>query len=133
MFKQNLIKVKTDSHKEIIDITKTVTKELRDSGLKNGLINVFIPHTTACVTVNENDRKLWKDLMEFINKLVDSNVNYSHQPNADAHILSSLIKATLTIPFINGAINLGTYQKILLIELDGPRTRQINITLLSLD
>lgn len=133
MFQQTTIDVNTDSKKEIHDITNIVTNAIKESGQSRGLVNILTPHTTACITLNENDPNLWEDILRKLADLVNPEGRYKHQPNADAHIISSIIKSSVTMTFSEGRVNLGTYQRILLIELDGPRQRKINMTILSPD
>lgn len=132
MFKQTTIEVNTNSKKEIQDITHIINNTIKESGQRRGLVNIVIPHTTACLTLNESDPNLWEDILRKFGELVDPNGKYKHQPNADSHILSSIIKSSVTVP-LEENINLGTYQRILLIELDGPRKRKITVTILSPD
>lgn len=129
MFSQFKNEIRTQSRKTIIDITELVTGALQRCGQVEGLINVFIPHTTACVTINERDEALWRDITGKLASLVEPNGGYKHRPNADAHIMASIIKPSVTIPFTKGTLNLGTYQRVLFIDLDGPRTRDVIITI----
>lgn len=131
MFKQIDREVGTKTRREIIDITNLVTEAISKNKDSKGLVNIYTPHTTACITINEYEKDLKKDIMETINSIAPSDGDYNHQVNADAHIVSSIIKPSITIPFKNGYLNLGTYQRILFFELDGPRNRAIKITLMS--
>lgn len=131
MFKQIDRKVETKTRREIIDITNLVTEVISKNKDSKDLVNIYTPHTTACITINEYEKDLKKDIMETINSIAPSDGDYHHQVNADAHIVSNIIKPSITIPFKNGSLNLGTYQKILFLELDGPRNRAIKNTLMS--
>ena len=133
MFQQTTIDLNTNSKKEIQDITNIITNAIKESGQSRGLVSILTPHTTACITLNENDPNLWKDILRKLEDLIDPEGKYKHRPNADAHIISSIIKSSVTMPFNEGRVNLGTYQRILLIELYGPRSRKINMTILSAD
>jgi secondary thiamine-phosphate synthase enzyme len=131
MFIQINREIETKTRREIIDITKLVTEIISKNKDIKGLVNIYTPHTTACITINEYEKDLKKDIIETINSIAPIDGDYHHQVNADAHIVSSIIKPSTTIPFKNGSLNLGTYQRILFLELDGPRNREIKITLMS--
>ena len=129
-------KVKTDKRLKVIDITNYVEKTVRKSGIKEGILIVFEPHTTAAITINENDPDLFEDLLHIYTKIAPIEHRYQHnlkyagvpkEQNAHAHILSSLIKPSVTIPITNGSIQLGTWQRVLFVEMDGPRTRKVYI------
>jgi len=129
-------KVKTGKRLEIIDITNYIEKIVRKSGIKEGILIVFEPHTTAAITINENDPDLFEDLLHIYTKIAPIEQRYKHnlkyagvsgEQNAHAHILSSLIKPSVIVPITNGRIQLGTWQRILFIEMDGPRTRSIHV------
>jgi len=129
-------KVKTGKRLEIIDITNYIEKIVRKSGIKEGILIVFEPHTTAAITINENDPDLFEDLLHIYTKIAPIEQRYKHnlkyagvsgERNAHAHILSSLIKPSVIVPITNGRIQLGTWQRILFIEMDGPRTRSIHV------
>ncbi|MEM2183020.1 MAG: secondary thiamine-phosphate synthase enzyme YjbQ [Candidatus Bathyarchaeia archaeon] len=121
---------------EIINVTGRVNEVVERSGVRNGLINIWAPHTTATITVNENDPDLWEDIIATIERLVPIKGNYRHnakygwipsEQNAHAHILSSLIKPCVTIPLKDGRMLLGTWQSILFIEMDGPQMRTVQV------
>ncbi len=121
---------------EILNVTSNVTKIIEESGITNGMVNVWIPHATAAIAVNEHDTELWNDILKVLVRLVPINGNYSHnakyrwttsEQNAHAHILSCLIKPNVTVPLENGKMQLGTWQSILIIEMDGSRNRRINV------
>jgi len=107
-----------------------VEKELKKTGIKKGLLHVFIPHATAAVTINENaDPNLPRDINDFLNKLVKKGV-WMHDRmdgNADGHIKASLIGSSTSVPVENGEMLLGRWQDIFLCEFDGPRKRRIII------
>ena len=129
-------KVKTGKRLEVIDITNDVEKIIRKSGIKEGVLIVFEPHTTAAITINENDPELFEDLINIYTKIAPIEQRYQHnlkyegvpgEQNAHAHILSSLIKPSVIVPITNGRTQLGTWQRILFIEMDGPRTRNVYV------
>lgn len=119
--------VKSSKRSEFINITHDVNKVLKDSGVQNGVCTVYVPHTTAGVTVNEGaDPDVVKDIIMKLDKLVPQNDGYSHsEGNSDAHIKASMMGASETFLIENGTIALGTWQKIYFCEFDGPRTRKV--------
>ena len=126
--------VRTSQRLEIIDITDEVSRAVKETRVTDGLVAIWTPHTTAAVTVNENDPDLWKDILELYVKIAPIEDEYRHnrkyaglskEQNAHAHILSSLIKPGLTVPISNGVPILGMWQRFLFDELDGPRSRKI--------
>jgi len=129
-------KVKTGKRLEVIDITNDVEKIIRESGIKEGILIVFEPHTTAAITINENDPELFEDLINIYTKIAPIEQRYQHnlkyegvpgEQNAHAHIISSLIKPSVIVPITDGRTQLGTWQRILFIEMDGPRTRNVYV------
>ncbi len=110
-----------------MDITQEVRSNIENSGIKEGSCNIFVPHTTAGVTINENaDPAVKKDIIQHLHKIIPKNANFSHmEGNSDAHIKSSLTGPSLTVLIHNGKLILGTWQGILFAEYDGPRTRKV--------
>ena len=130
------ISLKTGKKFEIVDITEDVHKVIEGSGVERGLVNLWIPHTTAALAVNEHDPDLWEDILSAMTRLVPVKADYRHnakygwspgEQNAHAHILNCLIKPGVNVPLENGKMKLGTWQSILFIELDGPRSRSLHI------
>jgi len=121
------ISVKTSSRVELIDITHLVEKVVSESKIKSGLCTVYVPHTTAAVTINENaDPSVRKDIIAELNKIVPFDDNYSHlEGNAAAHIKASIIGSSETILVNGGNLVLGTWQGIYFCEFDGPRNRKV--------
>lgn len=119
------IVVNTSTKKEILDITNEVSKNLEN--LENGVIVLNILHTTAALTTADLDPGTDLDFLEFLEGITpDVQWRHPHDPaHTPAHLLSSLIGTTLSIPVQNGKLQLGTWQEIILVELDGPRERQI--------
>lgn len=120
--------INTSKREEFIDITNLIENELIKNKLKNGILHVFVPHATAGITINENaDLNLPNDINNFLNKLVKKGV-WMHDKidgNADAHIKTSLIGNSISVPIENGKMQLGRWQDIFLCEFDGPRKRKI--------
>lgn len=121
------INVRTESPQQFIDITHTARLVVRESGVTRGTCQVFVPHTTAAVTINENtDPNVQQDLLNVLEKLIPTKGSYLHsEGNAHAHAKASLIGATVTVFIESGQLVLGTWQSIYLCEFDGPRTRNV--------
>jgi secondary thiamine-phosphate synthase enzyme len=126
------ISVKTSSRVELIDITHLVEKVVSESKIKSGLCIVYVPHTTAAVTINENaDPSVRRDIIAELNKIVPLDDNYSHlEGNAAAHIKASIIGSSETILVNGGSLVLGTWQGIYFCEFDGPRNRKVIIKII---
>ncbi len=121
------IKVNTSRRQEFIDITENVRKIVRQSGIESGIALVFVPHTTAGITINEHaDPSVKADIQNRLSELVPDDAHYQHlEGNADAHIKSVIVGSSISIIVENGEPLLGTWQGIFLAEFDGPRTRKI--------
>lgn len=117
--------VKTSQRTEFVSITHSVSRILSKSGIKEGACIVYVPHTTAAVTINENaDPSVPRDIVSEINKVIPFNDNYAHlEGNSAAHIKASLIGPSVYIPVTKGKLALGTWQGIFFCEFDGPRNR----------
>jgi secondary thiamine-phosphate synthase enzyme len=126
------ISVKTSSRVELIDISHLVEKVVSESKIKSGLCIVYVPHTTAAVTINENaDPSVRRDITSELNKIVPFDDNYSHlEGNAAAHIKASIIGPSETILVNGGSLVLGTWQGIYFCEFDGPRNRKVIIKII---
>jgi secondary thiamine-phosphate synthase enzyme len=123
--------VKTNSRFEMKDITDQVKSVLRKNNVKDGVCYVFVPHTTAAVTINENaDPDVPRDIIMELDKVIPLHDNYSHmEGNSAAHIKSSAIGASEVIFIENGDLVLGTWQSLFFCEFDGPRTRKVYVKL----
>ncbi len=119
--------VKTRSRIEMVDITSSVQKELDNSGLKNGICLVYVPHTTAGVTINEGaDPAVCDDIIKKLAELVPAGAGYRHlEGNADSHIKATLTGSSVMVIIENGKLVLGTWQRIFFCEFDGPRSRRV--------
>ena len=124
--------VQSSSHTSLIDITQQVRSIVNESGIKNGVCYIFIPHTTAGVTINENaDPDVKSDMLMEINKIIPLNDSYRHiEGNSAAHIKASLFGNSETIFLQDGRLQLGTWQGIFFCEFDGPRARQVWVNLI---
>jgi secondary thiamine-phosphate synthase enzyme len=120
------ISVKTTTRSELIDITGKVSAFVQESRMQDGLVVVFVPHTTAGVTINENaDPSVKADILMELDKNIPHNDNYTHlEGNSAAHIKSSMMGPSLTVIVEGGRLVLGTWQGIFLCEFDGPRNRK---------
>lgn len=124
--------VRTSSRVELVDITSKVEEVISASKVESGICIVFVPHTTAAITINENaDPSVQRDILYELNKLVPFNDNYSHtEGNSAAHIKSSIIGASRSIIIQDGSLKLGTWQGIYFCEFDGPRNRKVWIKII---
>lgn len=124
--------VKSGQHTAMIEITREVKNLVKESGINNGLCVVFIPHTTAGITINENaDPDVIRDFLMEINKLIPLSDGYHHsEGNSAAHIKSSMMGFSQTIIIEDGHLLLGTWQGIYFMEFDGPRIRKIHVKII---
>ncbi len=123
------ISINTKNRSEMIEITARVEEELRRSGLKDGVCFLFVPHTTAGITINEHaDPSVEADIQAMFNKLVPWEASYRHlEGNSAAHVKSSLIGNSVIVLVESGHLELGTWQGIFFCEFDGPRSRKLYI------
>jgi secondary thiamine-phosphate synthase enzyme len=121
------LRVATKDRKHIVDITATLNRLIQSKKLQDGLCHVFLPHTTAALTTGEMGEGTEEDLLEVAEKIIPAiKFRHAHDPShAWSHMAASLIGASLAVPVENGELRLGTWQSVLLVELDGPRERQI--------
>jgi secondary thiamine-phosphate synthase enzyme len=119
--------VPTHSRTEMINIDDLIRCALDESKVQSGICYVFVPHTTAGITINENaDPNVVRDILMEVNKIIPLQDNYSHlEGNAAAHIKSSLVGCSQLIPVEDGRLALGTWQSIFFCEFDGPRQRKV--------
>jgi secondary thiamine-phosphate synthase enzyme len=123
------IAVRTEGAQQFLDITQQVRMVVRESGVKSGECHVFIPHTTAAVTINENaDPNVRKDILNRLEEIAPASGSYLHsEGNSHAHIKSSIVGASLVVFVEAGQLVLGTWQSIFLCEFDGPRSRNVMV------
>ena len=126
---QTKLSVRTSTREEFIDITARVAEAVREMNLHDGTVTVFVPHTTAGVTINENaDPSVVHDMLYALDKAVPDDRRFQHaEGNSTAHVKSSLIGPSLQVIVNNGQLVLGTWQGIYFCEFDGPRTRSLLI------
>ncbi len=126
------LEVSTGDRTQLVDITNQIEKLVSQSGVKEGTCLLYVPHTTAGLTINENaDPTVPADIIMGINKLIPFDDNYKHiEGNSAAHIKSSIIGVSLTIFVTGGKLFLGTWQGIYFCEFDGPRRRKVLIKII---
>jgi secondary thiamine-phosphate synthase enzyme len=126
-------KLQTKQKQSLVDITAQLEEAVKKSGIKNGIMNVYVTHSTAAIIINENyDPNVCEDIIECLNKLAPSGV-WKHDRvdnNADAHIKAAICGPSETIPIKDGKIMLGTWQSPMLACFDGPKTRKLIITII---
>jgi len=126
------IRVRTDRKRQMIDLTSQVTSIVAESGLAEGLCNVYVAHATAAIVVNENDDpNVCVDTLDALDKLIPAGI-WRHDRvdgNAASHIQAAILGPSETLPIREGRLVLGTWQAVMLVELDGPRDRRVIVTL----
>jgi len=127
--------LQSSGRSQLIDITSQVREAVTASGIREGLCTIFIPHTTAAVTINENaDPDVVRDFLYELDKIVPWQDGYRHaEGNSAAHLKSSLIGVSKQVLIENGRLILGTWQGIYFCEFDGPRTRRVLVRIDSSD
>lgn len=128
----DVLRVSTGSLKEVVDLTDRIQSLIRRANLREGLCTLFIAHTTAALTTGEIGEGTEEDLLEIVERIVPSiRFRHAHDPtHAWSHMAASLLGPSLTIPVTDGQLALGTWQSVMLVELDGPRERTVSVTLL---
>jgi secondary thiamine-phosphate synthase enzyme len=126
------LKIQTDSRITLIDVTEKVNGAVAESGVKSGLCNLFTPHTTAAIIVSENwDPDVTTDMIMQLEKIVPRAGGYRHdEGNSQAHILSVMLSTSINVPVRSGKLALGRWQGVMFAELDGPRDRSLNVTVI---
>lgn len=124
-----IISLQSRSRTEMIDITAQVQEALRASGLSEGSCLIFVPHTTAAVTINENaDPTVREDILKVLNQIIPWDAGYRHlEGNSAAHVKATLVGASQTVGVEKGRLQLGTWQGIFFCEFDGPRRRTVRL------
>ena len=124
--------VQTSQRIELIDVTHRVAELVSEDGVEEGVCLVYVPHTTAAVTINENaDPSVCRDLLAKLNQLIPADDAYTHvESNSDAHVKSTLVGCSEVIPVSDGHLVLGTWQGIYFCEFDGPRQRRLVVMVL---
>lgn len=125
--------VRTSAQTEFIDITRSVQDAVSKTGVEEGICIIFIPHTTAAITINENaDPSVPQDIVMELNKIVPFKDQYRHtEGNSPAHIKASLLGSSQTVLIESGKLVLGTWQGIFFCEFDGPRSRKVHVKVIA--
>ncbi len=130
-----ILSVRTRSQTELVDITGQVRKWIKSSGFVSGLCFLYVPHTTAAITINESaDPCVALDIVTALNRMVPLQEPYQHmEGNSPAHIKASMIGSSVLVAVEQGELCFGTWQGIFFCEFDGPRTRKVNMRFLQTD
>lgn len=127
-----IIKVRSSVREELVEFTDQVRRALKESGAREGVCVLYVQHTTAGLTINENaDPDVPRDMLHALRTLIPQHgMNFRHgEENSDAHLKTTLVGTSLTIPFRDGELLLGRWQGIFLCEFDGGRERQVILTI----
>ena len=126
------IDVSSKVRTELIDITEKVQQVVQEQGIYSGICFIFVPHTTAGITINEGaDPSVHRDIQNVLNRLVPAGDDYSHREgNADAHIKSTIVGVATSVFVDDGKLLLGTWQAIYFCEFDGPRHRRVAVKII---
>ncbi len=122
------LSVKTTADVEVIDITEMIRNWIQSEGFSDGILTISSAHTTAGITINEGESRLMEDIGMHLSKLVPKGAGYQHDQvdnNAHAHIAATLIGSSATLSVESKSLDLGTWQRVLFVEFDGPRSRTI--------
>lgn len=131
---QKTIPVKTEKLYDFVEITAKIQEVVRESKISDGIVFINSMHTTASVIIQEDDSRIHRDLIRFLDRIAPLSAKYEHDDegseNATAHLKSNLLGSSIIVPLKNGELTLGTWQKIFFVELFKPRNRQIGITII---
>jgi len=127
-----ILSVKTRERTELVDITSEIDRLVEKSGVDQGLCMVYVPHTTAGVTINESaDPSVKSDILMVLNQMVPWEANYRHlEGNSPAHVKSTLVGPSELITIEKGRLVLGTWQGVFFCEFDGPRNRKLHVRIM---
>ena len=125
----DVIGVSSNRRRQLLDVTSFIQEAVGAAGVGDGICHIFVPHTTAAIMLNENaDPSVGSDLLEATERMLPSMTWRHLEGNSDAHLMSALIGVSLTVPVKDGELALGRWQAVFLVELDGPRRREIWVT-----
>lgn len=124
--------LRTNRREEFVNITRQVDEFVADSGVADGAVLIYCPHTTAAITINENaDPDVTRDLVAGLADIAPNDSRWRHsEGNSDGHLKTSLVGPSVLVPVEGGRMQLGTWQGIYFAEFDGPRTRSVDLTIL---
>lgn len=128
-----ILTIRTRRDKQVLDITDRVQQYISQSEVQAGLCNAFVTHTTAAITTGESIEGTDEDLMEVLERIIP-NIKFRHQhdpSHAPDHMISSIVGASITVPIDGGKLQLGTWQRVLLVECNGPRERNVVVTVVA--
>ena len=141
----DVVTLRTQAARQFIDLTELVAERVRQSGIENGLVSVVTRHTTTAIVVNEDEPLLLEDMAHLLDRLVPPDIRYAHddmarrtevapdeRENGAAHCRSLLLGAGQTLHVHRGILQLGRWQRVFLVELDGPRPRTVSILVMGL-
>lgn len=140
-FFSRILTIKTNDNMEVVDVTPLIRESIKETGVTDGLVVITSRHTTTALFINEYEQRLVHDVKEFFQQLVPADKKYLHNDihlrdcppdepkNAHSHIIAMLLSSSETIPVIDGALAIGQWQSVLFAELDGPRSRTLNVQL----
>ena len=128
-----MLRVTTGHLKEIVNLTERIQSLVRRAKMRDGLCALFVAHTTAALTTGEIGEGTEEDLLDVVQQIIPSiRFRHAHDPShAWSHMAASILGPSLTLPVVDGQLALGTWQSVMLVELDGPRERTVHVTLLS--
>jgi secondary thiamine-phosphate synthase enzyme len=126
------IQIETTRHNQLLDITDRVEEVVQNAGVEEGICFVYAPHTTAGVLINENaDPSVKEDILMALSRIVPDSLPFAHtEGNSPGHVKSSIVGCSVAVPVKSSRLQLGTWQGIFFAEFDGPRTRQIWVSLI---
>ncbi|MCX8136173.1 secondary thiamine-phosphate synthase enzyme YjbQ [Pyrobaculum aerophilum] len=127
------LRVSTRLQEDIVVITEQVERVVEKSGVKNGLALIYLPHATAIVTANENEPRLKDDILNKVRALFPRGAGYRHDEiddNANAHLANIFLGFHVVMPVVGGKLRRGTWQELMLIEMDGPRSRNVVVVVI---
>jgi secondary thiamine-phosphate synthase enzyme len=136
-FIHQTFEIQTQENFQIVDLTLKIQTWIQTEAIQQGQITLVGQHTTTALIINEAEERLWKDIQIFLQKIAPSGDRYFHNDlhlrdvpedepiNAHAHLMAMLLDTSVVLPIVEGKLGLGTYQSVLMIELDGPRSRKV--------
>jgi secondary thiamine-phosphate synthase enzyme len=129
----DVLHIRTTAGKEIVDLTDRLAALIRKAKVQEGLCSLFVTHTTAALTTGEIGEGTDDDLLEVVEEMIPRiRFQHAHNPaHAWSHMAASIVGPSLTVPVSAGKLVLGTWQSVMLVELDGPRERSVHVTLIS--